>query len=76
MSKVPNYNKTLDRLTYMIGELMPILMEFQGKIPRVFIKLKQTHMTIKPHAYRIHPKKILYEGLIFEIEFKTMSYSC
>lgn len=50
------YKSTLDRLTYVIVEHRPVLMEFRGKIPKAFTKLGYMCMAIKARAIRIHLK--------------------
>jgi hypothetical protein len=65
------YMSTLDRLTYVIVELRSVPMEFRGRIPRAFTKLGYTCRAIKAWAIRIHLKKRLCAGLMYEIEFRT-----
>lgn len=66
------YKSTLDRLTYAIVELRPVLIELRGRIPKAFTKLGYTCMTIKAHTIRIYLKKRLCVSLMSEIEFKTI----
>ena len=54
MSGVPSFRSTLDRLTYMNVELRPVPMEFQGKIPRAFMKPGLTCRAIKARAIKKH----------------------
>lgn len=72
MREYLGYMSNLDRLTYVIVELRSVSMEFRGKIPRAVTKPGYTCMTTKVRIIRIHLKKMLSAGLIFEIEFKTI----
>lgn len=64
------YTITPDRLIYMIVELMSVPMEFRGRIPRAFTKPRYTCRDIKARSIRIHLKKSVCAGLIYEIKSK------
>lgn len=64
MREYLGYVSTLDRFTYVIMEIR--------SVPRAFTKSGYTCKNIKIHAIRIHLKKRLRAGLMFEIEFKTI----
>ena len=51
MMEYLGYKSTLDRLTYVIVELRLVPMEFRGRFPRVFTKLRYTCIDIKAQAY-------------------------
>ena len=56
-SGVHNYRSTLDRLTYMNVEQMPIPMRFRAKYLGRSLKLGYTCGTINARAFRIHLRK-------------------
>lgn len=66
------YKSTFDRLIYVIVELRSVPIEFRGRISKAFTKTGYMCMFIKARAIRIHLKKMLCAGLMYNIEFKTI----
>lgn len=58
------------RITYVIVELRPFPVEFRGRVPKAFTKMGYTCKAIKARPIRVHLKKSLCVGLMYEIEFK------
>lgn len=69
MREYLGYMSTLDRLTYVILELMSVPMKFRGRISKSFTKLGYTCRVIKTWDIRIDLKKRLCGGLTYVIEF-------